>query len=125
MQCIGAGVYAILDELLDAQIVGRLLALDEMLALQNEVDDEVAGAGIQEVRVLRVVQLQVVAGELEMDARFALREESRIQLHGAEQAAAHAGEAGLELVRRLGKDLVLAGNRLERHLYLEYLRIAI
>jgi len=29
MQCIGAGVYAILDELLDAQIVGRLLALED------------------------------------------------------------------------------------------------
>lgn len=125
MQGVGAGIYAILDELLDAQIVGRLLALHETLALENEIDDGVAGAGVEKVRVLRIVQFQVVAGELQMDARFAFRKQGRIQLDGAEETFAHATEAGLELVRRFGEDLILAGNRFERHLNLEYFCIAI
>lgn len=110
MQSVGAGVDAVLDELLDAQVVGRFLALNEVLALQNKVDNRIAGAGVEEVWVLLVVQVQVVAAELEVNAALSLREECRVQLHGTEQTTTHPREAGLELVRGLGEDLLLAWN---------------
>lgn len=125
MQGIGASVDTVLDELFNAEIVGRLLAFDKVLALQYKINDGIAGAGIEEVGMLGVVQLQVVAGELQVDAWLSFRKEGRVQLNGAKEAAAHATQTGLELVLRLGKDLLLAGYGLQRHLDLEYLRIPI